>query len=573
MEKSFDIIVIGAGIIGAACALEAASQGLKVFLIDRGDFGSETSSSSYKIIHGGLRYLQHFHLSRLKESYKAQRYVRIAAPHLHKPLPFLVPCYGYGIKGRAALNIACGMYEFLSNDRNDGVPEHLHLPNHKILSKEDTLKIAPHLNSKSLKGSVVFYDCQMLNPDRLTLAVVQAAQEKGVLVKNYTELVRIKTKTANSGNPEITELLLKDKINNVEYRASAKFYINAIGPSVDQIGHLFEDKGVLSGSIPEQILSKGFQVVLPKVVDSYAISVESKGIDSASNISRGGRAHFLQPWKGHTLIGTTDTIYKGDPKNFKISLNEIREFVNEIHEAYPSEMLKPMNVLFAYGGLRPVDGVIKKDIEKGVNRDGMVNTSREEEIIDHSITSWAGLRKINNLLTVGGIKYTTFRAVAERALALINKKKIADYTFNIKSGLTESQNLVIGGVLPDYNSLLGVCLEQGFKCKEVELKDLLECYGGLTKQVLYKTIENQNKYMLESTKAILFTRVEFAVKYEFARKLSDIMIRRIPLSVFGFPGYTLVDEISKFAAHFLGWDEIQRQKEIEEYSAKFTFEL
>ena len=416
MAKEFDLIVMGAGIIGAACALEASCNGLNVLLLDKGDFGGETSSGSFKIVHGGLRYLQHLDFPRLKESYQEQRFIRKSAPHLVKPLPFLVPCYGYGMKGREALRSACSMYEFLSRTRNDGVSEELKLPDHKVLSKDEVLKIAPLLQKKGLRGGVVFYDCQMLNPDRLTLAVVQAAKRNGVVVKNYNEVVKITTRFGSQDSICIDEILVRDKISSFEYRVKSHAYVNAMGPYCNQIGRLFDESNLFS-NIDMPIYSKGVQLVFPKIVDQYALSVQGKGIDTASTVSRGGRAFFMQPWRGHTLVGTTDTIFQGEPKDFKITLSEIKAFLAELSEAYPSDIFSPINVKYAFGGLRSIDPAIRKQIEDGTDRDGMVNTSRDEDIIDHSKVMWAGLKKIENLVSVVGIKYTTFRSVGERVIS------------------------------------------------------------------------------------------------------------------------------------------------------------
>ena len=162
----YDLLVVGGGIIGCGIALEAAQRGLSTILIERGDFAAQTSSACFNIVHGGLRYLQHLDIARLRFSAREQTTLCRIAPHLTEPLPVLVPCYGFGKKGREALAIAMKLYELLATGRNVGLlPERL-LGDGQLLSSEKALALAPGISSEGLRGAAVFYDAKMLSSER-----------------------------------------------------------------------------------------------------------------------------------------------------------------------------------------------------------------------------------------------------------------------------------------------------------------------------------------------------------------------------------------------------------------------
>lgn len=568
MSSNFDVIIIGGGIIGAGCALEASAVGLRTLLLEKSDFGSETTAGSFKIIHGGLRYIQHLDYPRLKESVNEQRFIRQAAPNLIKPLPFLVPCYGLGMKSKLALSTACTLYESLTKRRNDNVPDALKLPGHKKLTKEEVLKIAPLLSQKKLSGGIVFYDCQMVSPERLMISIIRKIEDNGGIVKNYSEVTGIKTRLENK-TLKIDAVKIRDLTTNLNYSVKGKFVINALGPTANLIGNLFDqqEEPIKTSS---QILSKGIQLVLPEIIKDYALSIEGSGEDSASMIKRGGRSFFLQPWEGLTLAGTTDSIEK-DSSDFKITMTEIKKFIEELYQAYPSNLLKPAYVQYAFGGLRPVDSKVKAMVEKGVDRDDMVNTSRDEEIIDHSKQKWSGLPRIENLISVVGIKYTTFRSVGERAIKLLNNREFEGKEFKFKSGGSKNTRLFDSSSNFSLEEMMQICLDSNFQINSSELKVLDTIYGSTSLYLLNKSIENSRKYSLSPNDSLLFSKVEYSIKFEHAKKLADIVIRRVLISHLGYPGHELLEKISKFASIHLGWNEDKRNSEIVDVRTIFTF--
>jgi glycerol-3-phosphate dehydrogenase len=183
-----DVLVIGGGITGAFIAWDAALRGLKVALVDKGDFGAATSAATSKLIHGGLRYLKTLEVGLVRESLQERRIMEIIAPHLVYPLPFVFPAYGWGKRGLPAAISAMVFYDTLSYDRKWINDDDKKIPGHEKFSAEEILEMEPILNPDELKGGVIYYDCQMYNSERLTLEPILSAVEYGAEVANYVQV-------------------------------------------------------------------------------------------------------------------------------------------------------------------------------------------------------------------------------------------------------------------------------------------------------------------------------------------------------------------------------------------------
>ncbi|NOY63662.1 MAG: FAD-dependent oxidoreductase [Gammaproteobacteria bacterium] len=187
-QKKFDLIVVGGGIYGSCAALDAAQRGLSVAIIERGDFCSATSANSFKIIHGGIRYMQHGDISHVRQSAQARSFLLRTAPHLTRPFPVVVPTYGYGMKSKGIMRIAMALYDMITCDRNRDIKDPArHVPPGYCLSREEVMQRYPDVDQDGLSGAAVFHDGQMYNPPRLVLAFVRAAAELGAEAANYVE--------------------------------------------------------------------------------------------------------------------------------------------------------------------------------------------------------------------------------------------------------------------------------------------------------------------------------------------------------------------------------------------------
>ncbi len=389
-EKIWDFIIIGGGATGVGCAVDAASRGFDVLLLEQSDFGKGTSSRSTKLVHGGVRYLAQGNLSLVKEALKERGILRRNAPHLVKIQSFIVPCYSlwqkffYGA-GLKTYNLLSGKYGFGKSE---------------ILSKTETIEKLPNIKRENLRGGVLYFDGQF-DDTRLLINLVKTAVECGATVLNYAEVNEF---TKNS-NGKINGVKFQDAETKEELTVKAKVVINATGAFCDKVRRLSDQRA-------EKITapSQGVHLVFDK---SFLISENALMIPKTSD----GRILFAIPWHGKTLIGTTDTPIEAadlEPRPFESEI----EFILQTAGKYLAKPPKRQDVTSVFVGIRP--------LVKSSNKGNTAALSR-----DHTI-------EINdaNLLTVTGGKWTTYRRMAEdavnQAIAKNNLPDVKSATENLK---------------------------------------------------------------------------------------------------------------------------------------------
>ncbi len=374
----FDLAVIGGGITGAGVALDAASRGLSVALVEKGDFASGTSSRSSKLIHGGLRYLEQFHLGLVRESLRERAVLSRIAPHLSTPLQFLVPVYSSSDRsplGANRLKLAAGLwlYDLLAGRRNIG--------RHRWLSPEAALTQAPALDPRGLRGAFVYYDC-LTDDARLVIEVIKSAAAHGALIANYVT-ARGFRKDADG----IARIDLEDTRTRSSFELRAKVVVSATGVWSDGVSRLSDARA------PKRLRpSKGIHIVVPagKFRNQTAVLIPSFGEN---------RFLFVIPWLGRTVIGTTDTDYTGSLDDPRAEADEISRVVQSAARAFPDAQLSMDDVISTFAGLRPLiaaGGQSTKEL------------SRKEEIFEDD----------SGLITITGGKLTTWRRMAERVTDL-----------------------------------------------------------------------------------------------------------------------------------------------------------
>ena len=219
-EKEYDLVIIGGGIFGVCAAWDAALRGLSVAIVDKGDFCHATSANHFKMVHGGIRYLQHADIYRIRESSRERSVLLRIAPHMVKPLPIVVPTYGHGIQGKAFLGAGILLYDLLTCDRNRGLQNERKVPWGKLLSRAEVLKLFPGIKEKGLTGGAIFYDGQMYNPPRLALSFLRSAVNKGAGAANYVEV----TGFIKSGN-RVMGLKAQDSISGDQLEIRGKYIL------------------------------------------------------------------------------------------------------------------------------------------------------------------------------------------------------------------------------------------------------------------------------------------------------------------------------------------------------------
>lgn len=374
-----DVLIIGAGINGAGIARDAAMRGLKVLLIDKGELGGGTTSASTRLIHGGLRYLEHFEFGLVYESLREREVLLRIAPHLVRPLPITIPIYKHGKRGRLTIRAGMILYDLLSWSKS--------LPRHRMLSRAQTLERWPGLNPEGLAGSALYYDAQVEFPERLVVENVMSAREFGAEVLTHTRVTGFDVEEGTvSGVKFISE-------DGDEQFAEAAVVINAAGPWIDQVLDRVpvESPKLIGGT-------KGSHIVVAPFLTapSNAIYLEARS---------DGRPIFIIPWNKLYLIGTTDVRFEGNPDEVRCEQWEIDYLLAETNLALPNAGLTPDNILYTYSGVRPLPVTGDKDEQ---------NITRRHFIREHP--------RLPNLLSIVGGKLTTYRSLAEECVDLIFRK-------------------------------------------------------------------------------------------------------------------------------------------------------
>lgn len=532
-REQFDVVVIGGGVYGLCTAWDAALRGLRVAVVEQEDFGAKTSAASLKLVHGGLRYLQHLDISRMRVSIQERRWMLRMAPHLVHPLEFILPCFGHGIKGPEAMRAALLANDIISWDRNQGLPPRQHIPRGHVISRKECLERLPGLPAEGLAGGAVFYDAQMYNSERLTLSFALSAAQAGAALANYLEVTGF-----DRQNGRIAAARVRDRFSGDELRVAGRFFVNMTGPWTDITSKLLET----STPSRDVVRSKGIQLAVRSLGPSSAFAVEGRQMDGSAVLRRGGRNYFVTPWRGLSLIGTTDTIYHGNPSAFRITRQDVMDFLEEINTAFPPANLSLPDVRYWFGGLRPV----------GEERSapGTVTASHRYQIRDHQPDGVA------NLVSVVGVKYTICRHIAEKVVDLIPSR----LNTPVRPGRTRFTPLW-GGGFEQLESLH--TLADGLSLPSESVRNMARNHGTSLRSIL-EIIRNQPElaHLLPDSTEVIAAEVVHAVRHEMAQTLSDVILRRTDLGSRGHPGAAALAECSLIAARELGWNEARRQHEL-----------
>lgn len=564
LSSRYDLAIIGAGITGAAAAYEAARRGLKVVLFEQHDFGSETSTGCFKTVHGGLRYLQSADLPRIFESVAEQRALRRLAPHAIRPLPFLVPCSGFGLRSRAALDFAAAIYEVFAWRRNSGVLAEAALPPHRLLSPSQVRELAPGLEQK-VSGGVIFYDALMHSPERLVWSFVAGAKACGAQAHNYVRVTGFEYDgdgaAGGKGARSITRIKSVDCETGAEFLTPAACVINAAGPWINSIERLAS----VHPAAPVKF-SKGIQAIVPRIFSSAAVAVESRFQGDGAMVARGNRSYFIIPWRSYSLIGTADALYSGAPADHTLLEAEVAGLVADIAGAVKSPHLTPQSVLHAFGGLRPIDARFSAKFDGLDYFHGTVEPSHDDRVIDHGASrSQAGLPQ--NLISVEAIKYSTARLIAERALKLAFRKLKRPYASLPDERLPGGQFNSIGGLTAEARKLLGDSVSD-----PAVVDHLVSQYGSLISEIAALVRRNPALGRPVGRSGTLAAEIVYCAQNESAVHISDLLLRRTSAATAGYPGPEETAAAAGLAAAELGWDRARVESETEQFRSRFPVE-
>lgn len=546
-KATYDVLVIGGGIYGACVAWDACLRGLSVALVEKNDFGSATSANSLKVIHGGLRYLQHGDLYRMRQSILERKALLRIAPHLIHPLPVLVPTYGYGLKGREVLTIALKINDLISSDRNTHLTDpQKFIPNGQTLSRSACLDLIPGISPAGLTGGAVFYDAQVYNSERLLMAFLHSASLHGVDLANYAEVVGLHT-----AQGKVTGATVKDRLTGDEFDIQATTIVNTSGPWVNQVLGLLK-----SSPLQNHPLAKAVNIVTRSLFDHpYAVGISSrKGYrDRDALINKGSRFFFVAPWRDRSLVGTAYLPYSGKPDDLAVTEQELSGFLNDFNVAYPPANLKLEDVSLVHQGLLPSSGVHAQT--------GDVQLTKHYHLHDHRREG------VQGLLSVVGVKYTTARGVAQtvvdRVFQLLGKQAPPS---------TSATMPLYGGQIGQFDAFLQTALQTWSpKLPQASLRRLIYSYGSAYPTVLtYLDPPIKTSTAIGDDFDVLKAEVRYGIHEEMAQTLSDVVLRRGELGSAGQPDANALKVCAETMAAELGWSLARTQMELDQTHAYFA---
>ena len=529
--REFDLLVVGGGIFGACAALDATQRGLSVALIERADFGSGTSAHSFKMIHGGIRYLQHLDIVRIRQSAAARRtYLRVA-PHLSRPLPIVVPTYGLAMKSKWVMRLGMAAYDALTLDRNRGIVDPARrIPMGHTLSRTEVLARYPDLPSQGLTGAAVFCDGQMYNPPRLVLSFVRSAAEGGAVISNHVE-----ARTLLREGSRVCGLQARDALSGEALRVRAKVVLNAAGPQAEGL----VESGLGRPLEPRTPWSRDACFVVGRAVvrGDHALTVPARSKDPGALLSRGERQLFLVPWHGSTLVGVWHRVHKGHPDEFSVSEAELAAWIDEVNDAYPGAALRLEEVRMVNAGLIPFG---ENTVEAGD-----LHFGHRSRLIDHRRD-----HQIDGLITLIGVRYTT--GPEEAALAI-------DRVFDQLGRRTPRSRLdatpVVGGDIGDFEALVARAKrERPDSLEPACVRPLVHCHGSRYPE-LFAAIrarpELGRRLGDADTPAV---SVVHAAREEMAQTLADVVLRRTDLGTASVADEAGLAACAELLSGELGWD-------------------
>jgi glycerol-3-phosphate dehydrogenase len=514
----FDLVVVGAGACGAFAAWDAALRGLRVALIDRGDFGGATSANSLKIVHGGLRYLQQANLPRMRESVRERAILLRAAPHLVRPLPCLFPTTGHGTRSRAALAAALALNDAISFDRNQSREPSRQLPRGRTVGRDEFHGLAGPLGVAHASGGALWYDGFIESPERLLLAVVRSAEAAGAVVANYvaaTALVRERGRVAG---------VRTRAGEGTEGELRARVVLNAAGPWAR---HLTPD-GRARAAMPA--LVRACNVVVRRAGPAVAVAVPSAGEQ---------RMLFAVPWRGHLVLGTSYRVAAAPEPAAGVAATEqdVEGLLADFNGALPGLALRRDEVTLAHAGLLP--GVARRGDAGGAK--GAATPLDRAVLLDH-----AALDALPGLVTVQTVKWTTARAVAERAVNVCQRQLGA----SPRPGGTDHASLVGSPA-----SLEALWAEPPVaRVPPALARRLKELYGTEHHAVL--ALAAARPALAEPLAPgcdVIGAQVVHAIRVERAQRLADVVLRRTELGTLGDPGEPALAAAARVAADEAAW--------------------
>jgi glycerol-3-phosphate dehydrogenase len=535
VAERFDVVVIGGGITGAGVALDAASRGYSVALVEKADFASGTSSRSSKLVHGGLRYLQNFDLGLVREALLERQLMVNLAPHLVKPLPLVVPAFD-GARPDRLVGIGLNMYDVMATPRlrgrrsqrradraaADGQEVDWSPERHRVIDGEEVAALVPALRGRNPTGAYLFYDCQT-DDSRLVLTVLAEAERFGAICANRLEVIELESDDGRG-----TGVTVRDAETGGELVVRADNVVNATGVWADQIR---PEELHSEAEVPTIAPSRGTHIT----IDTKVLPMTAGAIVPAGE----GRSIFALPWLGRTLVGTTDNNYDGSIDHVKPSQDDIAYLLDAVNTFFGTD-LGIDRITGAFAGVRPL-------ISSGDTRKS-VDISRKAELYETS----------SGMITITGGKLTTWRRMAKMVVdRLVERdgRQAPCRTHEIPLGAS-----IDPGALPRVEGV-----------PDESYAALAGRYGHLATQVLDVAAgRGELAQPIVSGLPDLLAEAPYAAANDQARSVGDVLLRRTRLGLLAgrelaSPGSEVPLIVAQAMATVLEWDARRTEQEVERF--------
>jgi glycerol-3-phosphate dehydrogenase len=517
----FDVVVIGAGITGSGAALDAATRGLSVALVEARDMASGTSSRSSKLFHGGLRYLEQLEFGLVREALRERELMATRiAPHLVKPVPFLYPLTHHWWE-RPYVAAGLAIYDTIAGRSS--------LPGQKQLSRRAALRTFPGLRPDALVGAVRYFDAQA-DDARHTLTVARTAARYGAIVRASTQVVGFERES-----DRVVGVRVVDVEDGRETTIAAGVVLNCTGVWTDELQELSGARGRFRVRA-----SKGVHIVVPR---------DRITGDAGLILRTATSVLFVIPWKNHWLIGTTDTDWNLDlahPAATRADIDYVLERVNGVL-AVP---LAHSDIDGVYAGLRPL----------------LAGESEETSALsrEHAVA-----RVVPGLISIAGGKYTTYRVMAADAVDMATE----DLPRRVAPSCTDKVPLLgADGYYAMRNQVETLAAE--YRLHPHRINNLLDRYGSMIRDVLDPGVTAPElRQPVPAAPDYLWAEIRYAVTHEGALHLEDVLTRRTRISIeYPHRGVECADQVAELIGAILGWDERTRQQEVRSYVARVQAE-
>jgi glycerol-3-phosphate dehydrogenase len=537
--QSFELVVIGGGITGAGVALDAASRGYSVALVERGDYAQGTSSRSSKMIHGGLRYLRNFDLGLVREALLERQLMVQLAPHLVYPTPFLVPALGEDRRDRK-VGLGLNAYDVMATTRvgrsrremrsskEEDEDFYWSPDRHRTIDRDEVLEMVPALGPRDPKDAYLFYDCQS-DDVRLVLTILGEAERFGAAMLNGAEVTEVLERNGRAAGVACLEAESGER-----FEVEAETVVNATGVWADRIR---PEEVVDEEDVPRITPSRGTHLL----IDQAALDTGS----AACIVPAGeGRAIFALPWYGRTLIGTTDNDFDGDIDHPQPGSEDVEYLLDAINSYFGTSIGRDM-LVGAYAGVRPL--ISTGDPKKSVD------ISRKAELYETS----------SGMLTITGGKLTTWRRMAKQTVdRLVERegREAACHTAEIPLGMPARP--------ADLEAPAGV--------GEDSIEQLAFRYGHASRAVLdLARSDPALAQPIVDGRPDLLAEAVIAARLEQARSVADVLLRRTRLGILAAPRLRTADQVRPVAEAIgaeLGWSRRRVKQEAEAWPGAVTLE-